>query len=113
MKFNYTAFNMAGAQSGGAIDANSITEAQEALRRQGLFVVTLDDGEQAVHSSAERATQRVGAGKRLKNVSAFARQMHALISSGTALVQGLTAIERQCEDARWKSVVADLRERVE
>ena len=113
MKLNYTAFDIAGKQVNATVEATNTVEAREMLRRQGLFVVTLDGGAIAAEQSASRATHRVGSGKRLKYISGFARQMHALISSGTALAQGLIAIERQCEEPQWKRVVTDLRERVE
>ena len=44
-------------------------------------------------------------GARLKNLATLSRQLHVLVSSGTPLVQALSAVERQCEDKRWKLVI--------
>ena len=52
-------------------------------------------------------------GLRLKHIATLSRQLHVLVSSGTPLTQALGAIERQCEDTRWKQVLEALRKRVE
>jgi type II secretory pathway component PulF len=117
MKFAYCAFDRSGKKVTGTTEAAGTTEATEALRRQGLFVTEISaaDGVANVGDSRGAASRgrRVGAGQRLRCVSMFARQLHVLVSSGTALVQGLTAIERQTESARWKAVVTEIRQHVE
>ena len=42
-------------------------------------------------------------GRRLKNLSSFARQLHVLVSSGTPLAQALSAVERQAEQEILRS----------
>jgi type II secretory pathway component PulF len=49
----------------------------------------------------------------MKNVAMFMRQMHALISCGTPLVQSLGALERQTRQGPWRDAITDVRTRVE
>ncbi len=118
MKFSYKAFDKAGKAAAATIDAAGADEAREILRRQGFFVTHLDaqKGDNAPAEGPSRAagsTGKVGAGKRLKFLTTYARQLHVLISSGTPIVQALSAIERQVEHAQWKRVAQAIRERVE
>ena len=46
-------------------------------------------------------------------MSTFSRQLHVLVSSGTPMVQALTAIERQTDRPSWKRALSELRTRVE
>jgi type II secretory pathway component PulF len=114
MKFSYRAFDIAGKQVSNSIDASTTPEARENLRRQGFFVTELElAGSNEEAGLKSKVIGRVGAMRRLKDVSGFTRQLHALLSSGTPLVQGIVAIERQCESAKWAKVLGDLRGRVE
>ncbi len=54
-----------------------------------------------------------GKGGRLKNVAMFMRQMHVLISTGSPLIEALSALERQATEPGWKSMVTALKEDVE
>ena len=119
MKFSYKAFDSGGKAAAATIDAAGAAEAREILRRQGLFVTQLDaqTGHEAPAaegvSRAPVSNGKVGTGKRLKFLATYARQLHVLISSGTPIVQALSAIERQVEHAQWKQVAQAIRERVE
>jgi len=111
MKFIYTAFDKSGKSASSQIEADSEAAARESLRRRGLFVSEIRLPNDAAKSASPVKSLR--AGLRLKYLSSFSRQLHVLVSSGTALVQALCAVERQCEDKRWKQVVEGLRKRVE
>jgi type II secretory pathway component PulF len=116
MTFTYQAFDATGRQSAGTLEAASADEARQNLRADGLFVTSIeqkDDGPAAAAGSAGRKEKLPSAGKRLRLLSAFARQMHVLVSSGTPTVQALVAIERQAEDPHWGRVVSGIRTRVE
>ncbi|MCY2925612.1 MAG: type II secretion system F family protein [Planctomycetota bacterium] len=54
-----------------------------------------------------------GAGKRLRNLAMFTRQLYMLVNAGTQLAEGLRALERQTADLRWKQAVGDVRARIE
>jgi type II secretory pathway component PulF len=114
MKIAYTAFDRSGKATVGTIDASSPTEASEILRKRGLFVTESREADQTSQRAVTASSDaRVSQGRRLKNLAMFARQLHVLIASGTPIVQGLSAIERQCEHPDWRAVVGRIRRRVE
>lgn len=109
MKLSFQAYDRAGREVVGTIDASSEAEARAKLRQQGLFVTDL--GSKAIASS--RAKLQLPSIKRLKGKSLVARQLSLLISTGTPLVEALGTIERQLRDDKWKATLADVRARVE
>lgn len=111
MKLVYTAFDKAGKQVSDALEAASLAEAGEILRRQGLFVTELREAAAA----AQGATARVMGGGRgsLRDVSSFMRQLSVLISTGTPMVEALGSLEKQLKPGQFRGVIADVRERVE
>lgn len=110
MKFVYTAFDSSGKTVANSIDAPNEAGAREALRKQGLFV---SDFRAAGATTGGTNIKGMRYGVRLKHLATLSRQLHVLVSSGTPLTQALVAIERQCDDARWKQVLEALRRRVE
>ena len=119
MKFLYTAYDKQGRPVSAATEAASLSAAKDLLRAQGLFATELrEDPAEAVQVAALSREQRgegrkPGTGERLKFLATFARQLNVLVSTGTPIVQGLSAIERQTEQPRWRRVVAQVREQVE
>jgi type II secretory pathway component PulF len=49
----------------------------------------------------------------LKPVAIWSRQLSVLLRSGTPLAQALQAIEKQTAEGAWRTVLSDVRERVE
>jgi type II secretory pathway component PulF len=124
MKIAYAGFDKSGKAASGVVEAPSIGEARDTLRRQGLFVTDFREQGQNAEGRGQNKGGRstsalcpvpsaLSAGQRLKHLAMFARQMHVLVSSGTPIVQALNAIERQTEHQGWKQVVARIRGRVE
>lgn len=118
MKLAYEAYDFAGRRVRDTVDAADSAEATESLRRRGLFVTSIQPTEggqrqQSAAPSGAGGRGRMGTGRRLKNMTMFARQLYVLVSTGTPLVESLSAIERQTTDERWKEVVAAVRQRVE
>src|SRR5262245_41177538 len=108
MKFSYSAFDKSGKLTAGAVDAASLPEARENLRRQGLFVTRLEQANEQGQQASGSKTSRLGTGARLKNLAMFSRQLHVLVASGTPIVQALSAIERQSEHDGWRRVLSEL-----
>src|SRR5690349_19427547 len=105
MTFTYVAFDKAGKSAQGSIEAGSASEATDTLRARGLFVTSVvqgnADGAVAIAGSetaSRKSAKFFGRARRLRNLVTFTRQLHVLVSSGTPLVQSLTALERQSTD---------------
>ena len=119
MKFAYQAVDSAGKVVSDSVDAADEQEALDNLRRRGLFVSEVrPTAPGAPLAYARRGPgggkrKRMGAGRRLKNMVMFTRQLSVLVASGTPLVQALGALERQTKDAAWRQVVTSVRVRVE
>jgi len=115
-KFSYTAFDRAGRSAPGSIESANESEARDALRHKGLFVTKIvesADGANTQTVGTKSGDGRVSRGRALKNLTNFTRQLHVLIGSGTPLVPALAALERQSKDPKFKTVIADVRRRVE
>ena len=119
MKFSYQAFDANGKAVTGSTEAADATEAMDTLRRQGLYVTSVEAAAAAAGAAAARSGgaggRRGGMGRRrqLKNLAMFTRQLSVLMTSGTPLVQALGSLERQAADKGWRQVVASLRVKVE
>jgi type II secretory pathway component PulF len=114
MKFSYRAFDKSGKSRAETIEAASVTEATEQLRRQGLFVSEIRPATEAAAAGAQRRPTG-GGGVRggTKNLASFLRQTAVLVKTGTPLVDAIVALERQTTDQKWLSVISGVRARVE
>ena len=110
MKMAYVAFDRNGRRTANTVEAAGPSAAAEMLRHQGLFVTRISEGERSPGPAPPR---RGGTSRRLKNTAMLMRQMEALVSCGTPVVQALLAMERQARQGPWRAAVADVRARVE
>ncbi len=111
MKLSYKAFDQGGREVTDTVEAKDAAEANEILRRKGLYVTSM-----AVESGAggARRRRRGGSkGKRLRNLAMFTRQLYVLVTSGCPLVDALSSMERQVKEGPWRDAIADIRDRVE
>jgi type II secretory pathway component PulF len=119
MKFSYTAFDRTGKAVSSTVEARDAADASDTLHRQGLFVTEMGPASVGGGGSgggahvAVRSGRRGGAGKRMRNLAMFTRQLYVLLSTGTPMVEALTALERQTSEPHWRSVVAGIRGKVE
>lgn len=117
MKFRYKAFDRAGKPREATVEAGSQADAAELLRREGLFVsemrpATGVEGAEGQGGGRSFIGGRVRGG-RLKTLSGFMRHLSVLVGTGTPVVDALQALEEQSRDPVWKSIVSDVRTRVE
>ncbi|MEO1716576.1 MAG: type II secretion system F family protein, partial [Planctomycetota bacterium] len=111
MKFRYEAFNPDGSTASGEIEADSRGDAEQAIRAQGKFPSVVVASTQRSSASA-RGGMQLGQSK-LRQLTAFTRQLTVLISSGTPLVDAIEATERQTPAGPWRDVICDVRSHVE
>src|SRR5688572_6007189 len=112
MKFAYQAMDGSGKAVNSTIDAADESEAIDALRRQGLFVGDVRPASASTVAKPKKS-KRMSAGRRLKNMAMFTRQLSVLVASGTPLVQSLGALERQTRDVAWRDLITAVRVKVE
>src|SRR4051812_42997496 len=120
MRYAYDAFDPAGKQVAGTVDADDAAGAIEAVRRQGLFPAQVRPeaskgakrraaGFAALKKRLTFGKKRLGKGKRMKNLAMFMRQLSVLVGSGTTLVDALSSLERQAGHEAWRDIVATVR----
>lgn len=105
MKVAYEGFTIDGQAVNGTLVVNDRDGARKTLREQGIFATRITDARDAAAKTGARVPREV--------LAALLRQLSILVSTGTPLVEALSAIERQAEDPRWAGLVGELRRRVE
>jgi type IV pilus assembly protein PilC len=105
VKVAYEGFTIDGQAVNGTLVVNDRDGARKALREQGIFATRISDARDAAARTGARVPREV--------LAALLRQLSILVSTGTPLVEALTAIERQAEDPRWAGLVGELRRRIE
>jgi len=114
MKLLYTAFDKTGKSVTDTVDARDIADATDILSRQGFYVTEIKQaGAESDVPAAMKIAGRLGKGKRMRNLAVFTRQLFVLLSTGTPMVEALSALERQTKDESWKQVIAGVRGKVE
>ena len=112
MNLAYVAWDKSGKQEVSTIEAPSAAEGTEILRRKGLYVTEISQTAEG-STNARKSSSKVGAGKRMKCLTMFTRQLYVLVSSGTPLVQSLEALERQTKEGHWRDTINSIRVRIE
>ena len=113
MKLAYRAYDSLGKTVCGTIEAADTATAAENLRHNGLFVAELGQPYAASARTQRKPLLRPGRGQRIKNVAVLARQLCVLVSSGTQLVDALSAMERQAKPGRWRDTIVAVRAKIE
>lgn len=116
MKYAYRAFTETGEERRGVVEAAGEPQALARLHEEGLMVAEIgpDKGSGAAPEAKGAGGKGRGKGKgRLKDLAGFTRQLAVLCSTGTPLVESMSAVHRQLENPRWQGVVGDVIRRVE
>lgn len=123
MNFAYQALRESGEMVADQIEAASQTDALSALRERGLTVVrmaqgALDGGAGGDSSATEGvllSLQRHLRSRRVRSsdMLLFLRQMKMLLEAGAPLIEALEAAERQCAGESLRTVLHDIRDKVE
>lgn len=114
MKLAYQGYDSNGKVVRDTIDAPNAAEATVALRGRGLFITAIKnatDDEGKSRGSGRRFGSRGGGG--IKGLTLFTRQLQVMLATGTPIVQALSALKRQTDNAVWRDTIEKLSERVE
>lgn len=105
--YKYKAIDESGKAVQGVIDADSPKTATEKLKRQGVFLSSLNEAKESKARSFNPFK-----GIKIAELAVTTRQFSTLISAGLPLEASLSALSEQTEDARLGQVLAEVRERV-
>jgi general secretion pathway protein F len=114
--YAYKGFNSAGRAVGGIVDADNPKGARQKLRRDGVFPTDLvEQARQQTRAVAESAGLNLGRYfERIppEELALLTRQLATLVGAGLPLVDCLSALIEQVENARTKRVLSQIRELV-
>ncbi|MEK7743451.1 MAG: type II secretion system F family protein, partial [Elusimicrobiota bacterium] len=110
--FTYKAKGADGSVSTGSIDAGKQQEAVAKLRAQKLTVIEIAEGSQnPIEAIKAKLFGKGSVGS--KDLVLFSRQLSTLVSAGVPIVQGLSILEEQMENPRFKEIVGEVRSDIE
>lgn len=116
-KFNYEAVDKAGRQKNGSIDAGSVEEAREKLKKKSLFPTTINPVGAKKKKSGDPDRKRTSAlmagGVSGKDLTLFTRQFATLIDAGLPMVRSLDILEQMLKPGGLRNAVMDVRDEVE
>jgi type IV pilus assembly protein PilC len=96
--FNYSARSPAGDLQNGEIDLPTRDEVVTYLRRQRLIPVS-------VKAKPKEVAFALGSGVKTREIVVFTRQFATMINAGLPLVQSLTILAEQTENARFRQII--------
>lgn len=112
--FNYSARDESGQLVSGAIEADSIDDANRKLRTDGMYPTSIRPGQAPVNSAApvvERAVKGIKVTR--TEVIQFSTQLAIMIETGVTLSEALECIALQSSSPRMKAMVEDLSQQVQ
>jgi len=108
--FSFRALDVAGAATGGEVEAESKAQVGEVLRQRGLIV--LDVSEKSSPLNIEDFFKRWQSVD-MRELAVFSRQFATLVASGMPMLRTLHTLEEQTQDEAIKEATAGLRADVE
>ena len=105
--YKYKAIDVSGNSVQGIVDAESIKTANEKLKRQGVYLSSLNE----VNRIKSRKFFPFG-GVSISELAISTRQFSTLISAGLPLEASLSALSEQAEDQKLKEVLTQVKGKV-
>jgi len=105
--YKYKAIDVSGNSVQGIVDAESIKKANEKLKRQGVYLSSLNE----VNRIKSRKFFPFG-GVSISELAISTRQFSTLISAGLPLEASLSALSEQAEDQKLKEVLTQVKDKV-
>ncbi|UTH72278.1 type II secretion system inner membrane protein GspF [Chromobacterium sp. IIBBL 290-4] len=104
--FKYTAYDAAGKELSGLMEADSARAARVQLRERGLLPVAVEGVNAKTGGAGSNALRR---GLPRAELVMLTEQMSTLLNAGLTLEKALTAVTEQSENTRTRTVLAALR----
>ena len=109
--FEYKGLNKKGQNVKGTVDADNNRSARTRLKKDGIFVTDLKDRTKAVRKSkGKKTTSTSGVG--VEDLALMTRQLATLLKANVPLVDSLTAVAEQVENATLSSVISEIKNAV-
>ncbi len=105
--FRYIAVNREGAERKGSVDAENLPAARKKLHSDGLFPLSLREGDQG-----ERLFPSLSLLGRQEFLPLFTRQLATLVGAGVPVVSALQSLSTQVEDPAGRKAVLAMQETV-
>jgi general secretion pathway protein F len=112
--YTYTALNERGKSTKGIINADSARAARAKLRQSRLFPTELLETEKAEAQARSRVSQEISFFRRVRqqDITVMTRQFATLLAANLTVVDSLTALIEQTENAALKKTLIQVRERI-
>ena len=110
--YSYAGLSPEGKNVSGVVDAESPRAARLKLRRSGVFPTSVMESGDEATPRASRSLQRLFERVSPQDLAVMTRQLSTLISAGLPLVECLSALIDQVDSERTKSMLTQIRERV-
>ncbi|MFK8081030.1 MAG: type II secretion system inner membrane protein GspF [Granulosicoccus sp.] len=119
--FEYLALDVRGREKKGVLEADTARLARQLLRQQDLTPLEVDEtsgrdrsksGRKAGKSAGKSATPTFRGGIKTNDLALLTRQIATLSAAGTPLEESLSAVSRQTEKPRIKSLLLSVRAKV-
>lgn len=109
--FEYKALNASGKEVKGVLEGDNARQVRQQLRNKNLTPLSVDEGSQKqVKSQSGRSTIRGGI--KTAELALMIRQIATLVASGTPIEEALSAVSRQTEKQRTKTLLLSVRSKV-
>ena len=109
--FEYKGLLKDGKNTKGVIDSENLRAARMKLKKDGVFVVSIEDKKKS--TSQKKSTSRGRGGSvPVKDLSLMTRQLATLIKANVPLVEALTAVSEQVENPLLSEALADCKNMV-
>lgn len=110
--FDYVGTDTIGKSARGSVEADSAKSARQRLKKNGVILISLT--EQKLSSKKSEVVRSVFGRKSVpgQEMSLMTRQLASLVKANIPLVEAITAVMEQSEHPVLKTVLADIRQRV-
>lgn len=112
--FTYRGMDVAGKKVSGIVDAENLKSARLKLRKQNIYPTQVSEGSSSASSSSNIFSSLIQRFKKVKveDIAMMTRQLSTLVNANIPLVDALTAMIDQIDNAQLKSAITDIKERV-
>ncbi len=110
--YQYRAYTLSGKEAAGDIEANSIKDAGESLRKSGLFPKEISSPETTLKKASFPGIAKKSPSVSAIELASFTRQLSTLLSSGSALFDALAVLSSEQENIEFGKTIVAIKEAV-